>query len=243
MNQDESPITRRRMLGDATRYVALGGIGGLSGWLFYKQSQAAACPSPDATCSECSQAAGCNLPQAWQLDPNLCIACGRCQTNCVLDLSAVKAVNCFALCGYCDVCTGYFPTKDYQPNTGAENQLCPTGAIARKFVKDIGGERYFEYTIDEKLCIACGRCVLGCKLQNGSLFLQIRHDRCLNCNECSIGAQCPTQAFRRVPAGSPQLLHKNAVSALKAQAAHKRGAGVQPPATKQASAEHREAAS
>ena len=109
----------------------------------------------------------------------------------MLDLSAVKAVNCFALCGYCDNCTGYFPTKDYVLDTGAENQLCPTGAITRKYIEKQSGVRYFEYTIDERLCIACGKCVVGCRLMNGSLYLQVRHDRCLNCNECSIAVGCP----------------------------------------------------
>ena len=80
-------------------------------------------------------------------------------------------MNCFALCGYCDICTGYFPTKDYVLDTGAENQLCPTGAITRKFIEKQGGVRYFEYTIDERLCIACGKCVVGCRLMNGSLYL------------------------------------------------------------------------
>ena len=56
----------------------------------------------------------------WQIDPDKCMACGRCQINCVLDVSAVKSVNCFALCGYCDVCTGYFPTKDFVLDTGAD---------------------------------------------------------------------------------------------------------------------------
>ena len=32
------------------------------------------------------------------------------------------------------------------------------------------------------------------------------HDRCLNCNECSIAVACPSRAFVRVPAGSPYLL-------------------------------------
>jgi electron transport complex protein RnfB len=146
--------------------------------------------------------------EVWQIDPDKCMACDRCQTHCVLDVSAVKCLNCFALCGYCDVCTGFFPTKDFVLNTGCENQLCPTGAISRKFIEAKGGERFFEYTIDESLCIACGKCVVGCKLMNGSLYLQVRHDRCLNCNECSIATACPTQAFRRVPADSPSLLKK-----------------------------------
>ena len=140
--------------------------------------------------------------QVWQIDPDKCIACDRCQTHCVLDISAVKSVQCFALCGYCDVCTGYFPTKDFVLETGAENQLCPTGAIVRRFIEEKGGERFFEYTINESLCIGCGKCVLGCRLMNGSLYLQIRHDRCVNCNECSIAVACPTQAIGRVPIGA-----------------------------------------
>jgi len=217
---EKEEIGRRQWLRDAARFVALGGIGTVAGWLLYKQRAQAAsgCPSSAPNCNECGQAAGCRQPQVWQIDPNRCIACGRCQINCVLDLSAVKAVNCFALCGYCDNCTGYFPTADYVRNTGAENQLCPTGAIARKYIETQAGVPYFEYTIDERLCIACGKCVVGCRLMNGSLYLQVRHDRCLNCNECSIGAACPADAFRRVPAAAPQLLQRAAQAAEEALA-------------------------
>jgi len=226
---------------DATRYVVLGGIGSFSAWLLFKRSDqaAAACPTSNATCSECSQATGCRLPQVWQIDPNRCIACDRCQTNCVLDLSAVKAVNCFALCGYCDNCTGYFPTKDYVLDTGAENQLCPTGAITRTFIEKKGGVPYFEYTTKESLCIACGKCVVGCRLMNGSLFLQVRHDRCLNCNECSIAVACPADAFRRVPATSPRLLRREAQAAEEAQA-RKRGSSGKTQTSLPPSAERKE---
>ncbi len=145
-------------------------------------------------------------PLVWQIDPYKCIACGNCATHCVLDPSAVKCVNSFPMCGYCDLCTGYFPPEPVALNTGAENQLCPTGAIIRKLVE----EPYYEYTIDEELCIACGKCVIGCAaFGNGSLYLQVRHDRCLNCHECSIAIACPSQAFVRVPASQPYLLkHK-----------------------------------
>jgi electron transport complex protein RnfB len=34
----------------------------------------------------------------------------------------------------------------------------------------------------------------------------VRHDRCLNCNECSIAVACPSQAFVRAPAEDPYLL-------------------------------------
>lgn len=139
----------------------------------------------------------------WQLDPDQCIQCGNCATECVLEESAVKCVHVFARCGYCKLCTGYFEPEPNALNTGAENLLCPTGAIQRKFIED----PYFEYRIDEKLCIGCGKCVKGCRMfGNGSLQLQVRHDRCLNCNECSIARSCPAEAFQRVPAAHPYLL-------------------------------------
>ena len=139
----------------------------------------------------------------WQLDPAKCIQCGRCATQCVLNPSASKCVHAYALCGYCKLCFGYFQPGAKELTSAAENQLCPTGAIKRTFVED----PYFEYTIDEPLCIGCGKCVKGCNtFGNGSLFLQVRHDRCLNCNECSIARACPANAFQRVPAEQPYLL-------------------------------------
>jgi electron transport complex protein RnfB len=123
-------------------------------------------------------------------------------THCVLNPSAVKCVHAFDMCGYCELCFGFFQPEATALNEGAENQLCPVGAIQRRFVE----EPYYEYTIDESLCIACGRCVKGCNtFGNGSLFLQVRHDRCLNCNECSIARVCPADAYRRVPADRPYL--------------------------------------
>lgn len=139
----------------------------------------------------------------WQIDPDLCIQCGRCSENCVLSPSAVKCVHVFAVCGYCDLCSGYLRPDPKELATGAENRLCPTGAITRSFVED----PYYEYVIDESLCIACGRCVKGCTaFGNGSLFLQIRHDRCANCNECSIAIKCPANAISRISSRSPYIL-------------------------------------
>lgn len=142
-------------------------------------------------------------PLVWQIDPAKCISCGNCATHCVLDESAVKCVQNYAMCGYCDLCTGYFPPHPLGLNTGAENQLCPTGAVLRRLIE----EPYFEYDIDERLCIGCGKCVKGCvDFGNGSFQLQVRHDRCVNCNQCSIALACPAQAFVRVPARAPYLL-------------------------------------
>lgn len=148
-------------------------------------------------------AKGRKTEYVWQIDPYKCIGCGICATHCVLSESAVKCVHAYAMCGYCDLCTGYFVPEPKALDTAAENQLCPTGAIVRTFVED----PYFEYTIEESLCIGCGKCVVGCAaFGNGSLFLQVRHDRCVNCNECAIAAACPSQAFQRVPADQPYLL-------------------------------------
>ena len=139
----------------------------------------------------------------WQLDPNLCVQCEKCSTECVLAESAVKVVHSTSMCGYCDLCSGYLEPGAKSRDTGAESQLCPTGAIKRTYVED----PYFEYQIDEKLCIGCGKCVKGCgAFGNGSMYLQVRHDRCTNCNECSIARICPAQAYSRVPASHPYLL-------------------------------------
>jgi electron transport complex protein RnfB len=139
----------------------------------------------------------------WQVDPHKCTACGNCATFCVMQESAVKCVHAYAICGYCDLCTGYYRPEPKELNTAAENQLCPRGAIKRTYVED----PYFEYTIDETKCNGCGKCVMGCtSFGNGSLFLQIRHDRCVECNECAIVAACPVNAIVRVPADEPYLL-------------------------------------
>ncbi len=148
----------------------------------------------------------------WQIDPFKCTQCGRCATDCILSVSAVKCVHAYDLCGYCDLCGGYFKPGVSDLNTGAENQLCPTAAITRKFIE----EPYFEYIIDEDLCIGCSKCVKGCtSFGNGSLQLQIMHDICKNCNECSIARVCPSDAIIRVPAKSPYLIKGDFTSGWK----------------------------
>jgi electron transport complex protein RnfB len=138
----------------------------------------------------------------WQLDPAKCVQCGRCATECVLTPSAVKCVHAYEVCGYCKLCGGYHRPDAGAINTAAENQLCPTGAINRTFIED----PFYEYTIDERLCNGCAKCVAGCgSFGNGSLYLQVRHDRCLDCNDCAIARRCPARAFRRVPASKPYL--------------------------------------
>jgi len=138
----------------------------------------------------------------WQVDPQKCIQCGNCATHCVLTPSASRCVHEFSMCGYCRICTGFFPTEVANLDEGAENQLCPVGAIIRRYVE----EPYFEYTIDRDLCIGCARCVKGCtSYGNGSLYMQIQRDLCVNCNECSIAIVCEGKAIHRVPANKQYL--------------------------------------
>jgi len=139
----------------------------------------------------------------WQLDPSKCVQCGRCATNCILTPSAVKCFHVYNMCGYCDLCGGYLRPEAREMNTAAENQLCPTSAINRKFIE----EPFFEYTIDERLCNGCGKCVKGCSaFGNGSLQLQANHNLCVNCNQCSIARSCPADAWSRVPLSEAYIL-------------------------------------
>lgn len=180
--EENSKLTRRSFISNSIRGACLLGLGGISGLI------ASRARTSDTV---------------WQIDPYKCIQCGKCADNCVLEISAVKCVHNYAMCGYCRLCTGYFEPQPNALNTGAENQLCPTGAIKRTYVED----PYYEYTIDESLCVGCGKCVKGCEsFGNGSLFLQIRHDRCLNCNECLIAKACPSDAIKRVSAKNPYIL-------------------------------------
>lgn len=178
----DKPVKRRDFLRSSLNTLAGIALGGITGLLIGRSSK---------------------KDMVWQLDPNICVQCENCSLNCVLPQSAVKVVHSYSMCGYCDLCSGYLQPGAKSRDTGAENQLCPTGAIKRTFVED----PYFEYTIDEFLCIGCGKCVKGCNaFGNGSLYLQVKHDLCKNCNECSIARQCPSRAFKRVPADTPYIL-------------------------------------
>ena len=139
----------------------------------------------------------------WQIDPTKCVHCEHCATSCVLSPSAVKCVQSYPICGYCRLCFGYFQPNAPALTSAAENQLCPTDAIERRFIED----PYWEYNIQEETCIGCAKCVKACEqFGNGSFYLQVRHDRCVNCNDCAIARQCPSDAWRRVPADRPYRL-------------------------------------
>ena len=113
MANQAGKIDRRNFMGDNVRIAGALGLCGLTGLLAVRKGR------------------GENL--VWQIDPDKCMACGHCEINCVLDQSAVKAVQCFPLCGYCDVCTGYFPVKDYVLETVRGKPTLPHGGDQSKF--------------------------------------------------------------------------------------------------------------
>jgi electron transport complex protein RnfB len=182
--QAQNPVTRKKFLRMCGSIAAGTAVAALSGVLLRRIFR------KEASCF-------------WQIDPSKCTFCGRCETHCVLPVSAVKCIHANRVCGYCDLCGGYYRTNAKELNTAAENLRCPTGAIKRAYVED----PYFEYTIDERLCNGCGKCAKGCNsFGNGSLYLQVKQDLCKNCNECTIAKACPSGALQRVPLRNAYLL-------------------------------------
>ena len=190
--------TRREFLGHAARGTTLIGIGGLAAYLARKAS----------------------VEGAWRIDLEACVnsrlgavgvdVCDLCSTECVLGLSAVRAVNEFAKCGRCYICPAYFDVTSAIDEEGLPSQkLCPRDAIERNVIgwedPDDPANNFYEYTIDETRCNGCGKCVMGCKEPAGlsSVRLEVRHNLCLDCNRCSIAIACPDNAYERepVPAG------------------------------------------
>ncbi len=182
MNDFKEKKNRRVFLRDALRAAATLGLGGIIGFVVRKLNA---------------------NDTVWQLDPNICVQCEQCATECVLSQSAVKAVHAHDMCGHCMLCGGYHRPDAKVQDTAAENQLCPTKAIVRTFIED----PYYSYRIEEEKCIGCAKCVKGCgSFGNSSLYLQVRHDKCLNCNDCTIAKNCPSDAFRRIPSKQAYIL-------------------------------------
>ena len=180
--ENKNRISRREFLRKGMRYSILLSAAGITGGLLSRSFSG---------------------KTVWQIDTAKCIQCGRCATNCIKNPSAVKCFHAYDMCGYCDLCGGYFRPGIKELTTAAENQICSVSAISRKFIE----EPFFEYDIDADLCIGCGKCVKGCgAFGNGSLQLQIDQSLCDNCNECSIARSCPSQAISRVASFEPYLM-------------------------------------
>ncbi len=175
--------TRREFIDRSCRVVGFATIAGAAGLLTKRASANA----------------------VYQVDPFKCTSCDLCRTSCVLSLSAVKAVNDFDKCGYCMLCPAYMDVTSKPDEKGIPTgKVCPQDALKRRVVGRVDADdpnnNYYEYVVDETLCDGCGKCVKACKppAGNGSLRLEIRYDRCVECNECAIQIVCPDLAIVRV---------------------------------------------
>lgn len=189
----ENP-TRRDVLGAASRAAVVAGLGGAAVYLVQKA----------------------HGQLVWQVDTARCVnsrlgengvkVCGLCTTECVVSLSAVRAVNEYSKCGRCAICPAYFTITSAVDEHGLPSEkLCPRDAIERKPIGLVDPEdpnnNYFEYIIDEQKCDGCGKCVMGCKepLGLGSIVLRVRYNLCDDCNRCAIAKACPADALMQMP--------------------------------------------
>ncbi|HVP45337.1 MAG TPA: 4Fe-4S binding protein [Bryobacteraceae bacterium] len=187
-------FSRRDLLHTAVRGTVLATLGGGAGFLIRKA----------------------HGQVVWQVDAARCLnsrlgevgvaACNLCTTECVVSLSAVRAVNEHSRCGRCNICPAYFNITSAVDDRGLPSEkLCPRDAIMRKPIGKADPEdpanNFYEYLIDEEKCDGCGKCVMQCKepLGLGSIVLRIRYNRCVDCNRCAISTACPKDALIQVP--------------------------------------------
>lgn len=145
------------------------------------------------------------IPQArrfaWQIDPEKCRSCGICETACVRKPSAAKAINDQKKCSNCVVCYGHISNLSIESERidSDGERICPHDAVVRKnYCGGING--MFLYSHDHGLCTGCAKCVEACNSHGTkSMFMVIRPDLCLGCNECSIAGACPHDAIERIP--------------------------------------------
>lgn len=138
---------------------------------------------------------------AWQIDPEKCLYCGLCETACVRKPSAAKAVNDQKKCSNCVVCYGHISDSkiDSDKIDSEGERVCPHNAVVRKNFSG-GVDGMFLYSNDPKNCVGCAKCVKRCNEHGSkSMFLVIRPDLCLGCNECAIAVACPHDAIERIP--------------------------------------------
>ncbi len=194
---EKGKTSRRKILGHALRGATLLSLGGATTYLTLKARKI----------------------YSWHIEIEKCVnsrlgavgveVCESCADECVLALSAIKAVNDHSKCGRCYICPAYFSITSAVDEEGLPSEkLCPRDAIKRIPIGEIDpydpANNYYDYIIDEVRCTGCGRCVMGCKEPAGlgSIILEVRHDTCLDCNRCSISIACPDEAYVQQPAES-----------------------------------------
>jgi len=136
----------------------------------------------------------------WQINPDKCTYCGLCATACVRAPSAVKAVNDQKKCSNCVVCYGHIHDRDLPSDRIDRDgrRVCPRDAVCRAALAG-GLDGAYLYTVKCEQCDGCGKCALECNLHGSrSMFLIIRPDLCLGCNDCSIARVCEAGAVERV---------------------------------------------
>jgi electron transport complex protein RnfB len=187
-------MTRRELLGNAARGAGLLGLGGTAAFLTLKAGKEGVWCLDTAKCVN-SRLGATNVE-----------VCDLCAMECVLPLSAVRAVNDYSKCGRCYICPAYYDvTSDVDEEGLPSKKLCPRDAITRKPIGEVDpadpANNFYEYVIDETLCNGCGKCVMGCKEPAGlgSILLEVRYDLCVDCNRCSIAIACPDEAYYRNP--------------------------------------------
>ncbi|MDH3982094.1 MAG: hypothetical protein OES84_04245 [Kiritimatiellaceae bacterium] len=138
---------------------------------------------------------------AWQINPDKCRNCNACEIACVRKPSAAKALNDPKKCSNCVVCYGHIKNKHIESDKidSHGERICPYNAVLRKnFCGGIDG--MYLYSHNHAKCTGCAKCVKKCNEEGtGSMFMVIRPDLCLGCNECAIAVACPHDAVERIP--------------------------------------------
>ena len=187
MSDKKAKLHRREFLVASGRVAAACALGGIAARVLMKGGDDADFDKPGTR-------------YAWRINPDNCVLCGQCATACVRRPSAVKCVNDQKKCSLCVVCYGH--VKDQHVDSKKINtapKVCPNNAVIRKDLTG-GIDGPHTYTIDQSRCVGCAECASRCS-EHGtqSMFLIIRPDLCLNCNECEIAKTCPAEAVERVP--------------------------------------------
>ena len=185
-NKDEK-LHRREFLVASGRVAAACALGGIAARVLMKGSDDADFDKPGTR-------------YAWRINPENCVFCGLCATACVRRPSAVKCVNDQKKCSLCVVCYGHIADQRIDSEKiDAAPKVCPNNAVLRKELTG-GFDGPHIYTVDQSRCVGCAKCAKQCN-EHGtkSMFLIIRPDLCLNCNECEISKVCPEKAIERVP--------------------------------------------